>query len=1278
MFAGSPRLVHCHNDNSFSLTKNSCTFLVIEENDFAVSHYFESLLSLLISKIGKGEFMEQVGLIPSGVNPYTKKSVIATPELIIYCSTIAVYVHQRVEGYPLLRVLTGPTSPMISFSVNDEVVVAVTPNDAKLFMWSLRTGELYANVPQKLFGGSMIPVSVAASPNCKGVIVVGCDDGSALIWHYSEGRSYPLSLSGVDGPVETCRFSTTMPSVVAFGSNNGMVHFYDVVKMQLKCQLDVFENFREGGFFEKVFGDSPRIADVAFDAHSTTYAVVAAVNGYMALVDIDKAVVVQNFERAPSGIACLCWLPSQPGSFLSVDSKTNTVRHWNVSTKSPLQLYRPDQGALLAVSSIPPEHDRIVVALRSGAITVFHLNLQRTEMTTLPAHCETVFDCRFAHHDKNIFASASYDGTVKLFNLKTMTLQATIEVRRVVYCVDFSPDGKMIAAALGSGEIAVYTLSNQKEAWKKKLHSDIAWRVVWCLGEPGLLATAGKDGKTYVVAAQDGAVLRLYHHSRAVYGIEFDPHQPQQLAVGCHDNLVRVYNLAMDSPEPSYALAGHTKEVFLVSFNPLVKDLVATTSNDCLVRVWDTSSRNTSMCSATSKALSGHQDKVRGLMWSHAVPFLLFSGSWDCTIRMWDVRTATLLTTVKHHSADVYALSSHPKRPFIIASSSRDTTIRFWAIKSFAHVQLDAAIGILESCIEADPLKLLVQSPSLQCATAGNRSPCVSGASIVELNNQLKSAPTAIARLCLVADFFEFPFGALDVANCSKYIVERSNSNLDMTCTVQPIDVLSSVAEKNASQLALVRNKISSSVGSSQRDAKLIQAAVEHMKLGKVREYCDLLVEAGQWERALSAAPLVGMEFWRSLCLRVADKLAHQGDVQAVDFYICAGEGHKAADFLANRGDYADAMIIVQTCPQRAESLAPDTTLVPQPPQVSAKVSQDKISAFARARSARYVAVGNPNLAAAACLSAGVADEAVMHLVRGASVPLAHQLIHCVPVSQGTIDAAFRNSMYLSVSRGQFASAAICASRQSERLMASATAFALASSLTAVFQNKTEKQQALEAMLAALDVPRLTPTSPLDKIALRTLQGDSAGVLRDVTEFIEDILRHPQSGTESLLRARDASNIVVAVPGDEVKPEFRRFFSAIYRVGVSLAMSYGMKHILPLMWTCVLHFCDVESDKAVLTSNLTAAAEQAATEQSRWGFSQRSPGSAQYVPLGARLPSASADERQVSSFITSNWIQGPQIVLENATSRISQEEGLEWNACCWFSPLATGDRLLPF
>lgn len=41
-------------------------------------------------------------------------------------------------------------------------------------------------------------------------------------------------------------------------------------------------------------------------------------------------------------------------------------------------------------------------------------------------HIETIFDCEFAPHDANILATASFDGTIKLWDVATFTCVSTV------------------------------------------------------------------------------------------------------------------------------------------------------------------------------------------------------------------------------------------------------------------------------------------------------------------------------------------------------------------------------------------------------------------------------------------------------------------------------------------------------------------------------------------------------------------------------------------------------------------------------------------------------------------------------------------------------------------------------------------------------------------------------------------------------------------------------------------------------------------------------------
>jgi hypothetical protein len=67
------------------------------------------------------------------------------------------------------------------------------------------------------------------------------------------------------------------------------------------------------------------------------------------------------------------------------------------------------------------------------------------------------------------------------------------------------------------------------------------------------------------------------------------------------------------------------------------------------------------------------------------------------------------------------------------------------------------------------------------------------------------------------------------------------------------------------------------------------QAAETYLHIGNMEKYCDILVELGQWERAIATAPAVSVSYWATLCKRYADHLAGQDKLDAV------GVGHVVA-----------------------------------------------------------------------------------------------------------------------------------------------------------------------------------------------------------------------------------------------------------------------------------------------------------------------------------------------------------------------------------------------
>ena len=65
---------------------------------------------------------------------------------------------------------------------------------------------------------------------------------------------------------------------------------------------------------------------------------------------------------------------------------------------------------------------RILFSLKNGALGVYNLKRQTSEFQTETGHFETIFGLEYCSSNKDLLASCSYDGTVRVWNSNNMKL----------------------------------------------------------------------------------------------------------------------------------------------------------------------------------------------------------------------------------------------------------------------------------------------------------------------------------------------------------------------------------------------------------------------------------------------------------------------------------------------------------------------------------------------------------------------------------------------------------------------------------------------------------------------------------------------------------------------------------------------------------------------------------------------------------------------------------------------------------------------------------------
>jgi WD40 repeat protein len=296
-----------------------------------------------------------------------------------------------------------------------------------------------------------------------------------------------------------------------------------------------------------------------------------------------------------------------------------------------------------------------------------------------------------------LVASASEDGTIKLWEAGTHRELRTLRASSAVNAVAFSPDGRTLGAGGGDNVVTLWDVRSGVELRTLSGHT----RPVSSLAfspDGRILASASADHLIKLWSVASGSELRtLAGHRDAVKSVAFSP-DGRTLASGSVDRSIVLWEVASGSQLKT--LTGHTDWVAAVAFCPDGR-MLASASFDHTVRLWDTRSGQ------EQRTLAGHVRQV----WSVACSSrsTVASAGADDSIKLWDAARGVALNTLTGHANAVESVAFSPDGRWL-ASASVDQTVKIWEVAGGASYTLSGY---------ADFVKAVVFSPDGRLIASG-------------------------------------------------------------------------------------------------------------------------------------------------------------------------------------------------------------------------------------------------------------------------------------------------------------------------------------------------------------------------------------------------------------------------------------------------------------------------------------------------------------------------------------------------------------------------------
>lgn len=365
------------------------------------------------------------------------------------------------------------------------------------------------------------------------------------------------------------------------------------------------------------------------------------------------------------------------GRWLWSASRDGTLRSWDLTGETPprvLQAHDGGASALAAARSADGPGARLVSGGWDGRVVLWDMD-QGAVLREIAAH-EGRVQSLTVSPDGGSVASVGSDGRVLVHSLGSGALLHRFDVRKPVFDVRFSRDGRRLFTSDEFAMLRVWRLDVPTSdalglAGEAGGHTMGLNQVVFS-PDGSYLATGSDDWTARTWDADTGRTkVTLRGHEGEVSSIAALP-GTEGVVTASFDASVREWDLTVGRVRQTWG--GHRRKAGSVAVSPDGRWL-ASGDIDGQLRLQDRSGQ------VPPRVLVGHDQMVIILQFD-AAGARLVSGSFDRTARVWDRSTGALLRTLAH-GAPVWGAAFHPDGR-TLATGSREGKVRLWDLDTGA------------------------------------------------------------------------------------------------------------------------------------------------------------------------------------------------------------------------------------------------------------------------------------------------------------------------------------------------------------------------------------------------------------------------------------------------------------------------------------------------------------------------------------------------------------------------------------------------------------------